>query len=315
VALQRRLGILSHGWIGLSRTGSNHTAPDGTALTGRKIYDESIKHKKGGNKAMNSEKKQIRGIYLMAVLVAAVSILISYMPLHASGIDDRIESAAKNSFVYKTYLKDDDINIQSKNGVVTLKGTVSEESHKSLAEDTVAGLPDVKSVDNRLKLKNENTSNNTDAWLTMKVKTALLFHKNVSGLHTDVDVKDGVVTLRGDADTEAQKELTTEYVKDVEGVKDVRNELVVSKNPRKPNETVGEKIDDASITAQVKSTLLFHRATSAKNTKVETSDGVVTLNGKARNGAEKDLATKLADDVRGVRNVVNKMTIEESKNN
>ena len=73
------------------------------------------------------------------------------------------------------------------------------------------------------------------------------------------------------------------------------------------------KIDDASITAQIKMTLLYHRSTSALNTKVETKLGMVTLYGKARNAAEKDLVTKLASDVNGVRNVENRMTVTGSK--
>jgi osmotically-inducible protein OsmY len=70
----------------------------------------------------------------------------------------------------------------------------------------------------------------------------------VSAGKTEVDVKDGIVTLRGDAASQAQKELTTEYAKDVDGVKDVKNEMVVSM-PSKKTRTVGDKIDDASITA------------------------------------------------------------------
>ena len=106
-----------------------------------------------------------------------------------------------------------------------------------------------------------------------------------------------------------KRNLTTEYAKDVEGVKDVNNEMTVTKTSKKTR-TVGEKIDDASITAQVKMTLLYHRSTSALNTKVETKRGVVTLYGKASNAAEKDLATKLANDVNGVKGVKNRMTIE-----
>ncbi|WP_373467347.1 BON domain-containing protein [Geothrix sp. 21YS21S-4] len=37
--------------------------------------------------------------------------------------DSTIESAIKNSYNYKTYLKDDDIKVEAKNGVVTLSGT------------------------------------------------------------------------------------------------------------------------------------------------------------------------------------------------
>jgi osmotically-inducible protein OsmY len=57
-------------------------------------------------------------------------------------------------------------------------------------------------------------------------------------------------------------------------------------------------------------TLLSHRSTSALNTKVKTKDGVVTLAGKAKNAAEKELATKLVIDVKGVKSINNQMTIE-----
>ena len=253
---------------------------------------------------------KMKAMYSVALMVAAVVLLVTSVPVRASKMDDRIESSAKKSYVFKTYLKDDDIKIQSKDGVVTLTGTVAEESHKSLAQETVAGLPGVKSVDNRLEVKGAPPTANSDAWLSEKVKTTLLFHRSVSAGNTEVDVKDGIVTLRGNATSQAQKDLTTEYAKDVEGVKDVKNEMTVSKTSEKTHRTAGEKIDDASITAQVKMTLLFHRSTSALNTKVETKYGVVTLSGKAKNAAEKDLVTKLVNDVNGVKSVKNQMTIE-----
>jgi osmotically-inducible protein OsmY len=240
------------------------------------------------------------------MMVAAVALLALSMPVYASK-DSRIESSAKKSHVFMTYLKADDITIQSKDGAVTLTGTVSEESHKSLAQETVAGLPGVKSVDNRLEVKGTSPAINTDAWITAKVKTMLLFHRSVSAM-TEVNTTNGIVTLQGKATSQAQKDLTTEYAKDVEGVKDVKNEMTIAKTSKKAQTAVG-KIDDASITALVKMTLLYHRSTSALNTKVTTSNGVVTLSGKASNAAEKDLATKLAKDVNGVKSVKNQMTI------
>jgi hyperosmotically inducible protein len=245
---------------------------------------------------------------LVVMILAAVALLALSMPVYASKMDSRIESSAKKSYVFQTYLQGDDIKIQSVNGAVTLTGTVSQESHKALAHETVAGLPGVKSVDNKLEIKGERPANNTDAWITAKVKTILLFHRNVSAI-TEVSTKDGIVTLKGDTLSQAQKDLTTEYAKDVEGVKDVNNEMTIGKTPKK-KQTVGSKIDDASITAQVKMTLLYHRSTSGINTSVTTKRGVVTLTGKAKNAAEKDLAAKFANDVNGVKSVNNRMTIE-----
>lgn len=255
--------------------------------------------------------------YTLSLMVAAAAVLISSAPLRASETDDRIESSAKQSYVFKTYLKNDAIQIESKDGAVTLTGTVSKDFHETLAEDTVAELPGVKSVNNQLKIKGDQPAENSDAWLTTKVKSSLLFHRNVSASQTEVSSQNGIVTLRGEADSQAQKDLTSEYAKDVEGVKSVNNKMSVAKVSKKPGSTMGEDIDDASITAQAKMTLLFNRSTSAGNTMIETNLGVVTLTGNAQNAAEKSLAAKLITDIHGVKRVVNNMTIDEklSKNN
>jgi hyperosmotically inducible periplasmic protein len=247
----------------------------------------------------------------LSFLVAAVALLALSMPANAeTNMDNRIETSARQSYVFKTYLQGDDIKIQSKDGSVTLTGVVSENFHKSLALETVTGLPGVKSVDNRLEVKGAPPTANSDAWLRDKVKVALLFHRSVSAAKTEVEVTDGVVTLRGVAASQSQKELTTEYARDVEGIKDVKNEMTVSQTSKKAHRTLGEKVDDASITAQVNMSLLNHRSTSVINTTVKTKRGVGTVGGKAKNSAEKDLVTKLVADINGVKSVKNRMTIE-----
>jgi osmotically-inducible protein OsmY len=243
-------------------------------------------------------------------LAAIVSVVLtSSSPVRAADMDSRIESAAAKSYVFKTYLKDDAIKTKSQDGVVTLTGTVADSSQKSLAEDTVANLPGVRKVDNQLLINGEPPAEHSDTWISMKVKTALLFHRNVSATGTTVYTRDGVVTLEGVADSEAAKELTTQYAKDVDNVKEVRNNMTIATAPAAPDATIGDKIDDASITAQVKSTLLSHRSTSAVRTTVSTTDGVVTVGGIAKNDAEKTLVTMLATDVKGVTSVINNMTI------
>jgi len=253
-----------------------------------------------------------------AIFATLASTLVIGTPIFAANVDDRIEATAKESYVFKTYLKDDNIKMQAKDGIVTMTGTVSDNSHKSLAGETVAALPGVKGVENKLQEKNAAPAAQSDAWLVTKVKATLLFHKNVNAVGTEVMAQDGTITLRGDAGSMAQKDLTGEYAKDVEGVKIVKNEMKVdlsapittNKNAvAQKMETVGEKIDDASITALVKGTLFNHRSTSALNTTVETKDGVVTLGGKAKTAAEKDLAGKFAGDVTGVNKIVNNISV------
>ena len=250
-------------------------------------------------------------MHYLAIASVAAAFILSGRPLQASKTDSRIESAFKKSYVYMTYLKDDDIKADSKDGVVTLTGTVAEESHKKLAQDTVESLPGVTRVDNQLTTKAALASENADTWIGRKVKLALLFHRNVNAGKTKVEVKDGVVTLRGEASSTAQKELTAAYAKDIEGVKEVVNEMTVSETPESASLTTAKKVDDASITAQIKTALLTHRATSYMSTTVGTTNGEVTLTGPAKNEAEKDLVTKLVTDIQGVKEVKNQMTVAE----
>lgn len=268
---------------------------------------------------INRTCRSIFGLALAGVLASATA-------LKADDRDDKIEDAFKNSYVYKTQLRNSDVSIDAKNGVAILKGKVENEDQRRLAQDTAQGLPGVDRVDNQLRVTNE-PKESSDEWIALKVRGAMLFHRNVSATDTHVTVRDGVVTLTGTAASDAEKDLASEYAKDIKGVQRVDNQLRVvpaadrrveasdhtaaRANGDMDRRTVGDKIDDASITAQVKSALAIHKSTSAMRTNVTTVDGTVTITGDAKNGAEKDLVTKLAENVNGVRTVRNDMTVQD----
>ena len=241
-------------------------------------------------------------------LSALLLIIASPIALFASAETDRkIEEAAKASYNYRTVLEDH-VKVKAHDGLVTLTGTVQDSGEKDLAVDTVENLPGVTGVKNEIEVKSSYPEH-SDAWMAVKIRSRLLVKANVSAATTKVDVKDGVVTLTGTADNVAQKDLTAIYAKDIDNVKSVNNDIVVKDSPP-AKETLGEKMDDASITSQVKFALLTHKATSAVKTKVTTNDGIVTVSGIAANDAEKSLVTKLAGDVRGARSVTNNMTVK-----
>lgn len=247
-----------------------------------------------------------------ALVAPAALILLANVPIQASETDNRIESSARSSYNFKEVLKNDNVRIDSSDGVVTLSGSVAVDYHRTLAENTVSGLPGVKSVVNQIVVKGDQPSENSDAWITMKVKSVLAFHRNVSATSTEVTTQNGVVTLAGKADSEAQKQLTEEYAKDVDGVTSVRNNLEIASSAKPAKASLGENIDDSSITAQIKTTLLFHKSTHSLATKVITRKGVVTLRGEARNSAEKALVSRIAEDIKGVKQVRNRMTVKPS---
>jgi osmotically-inducible protein OsmY len=225
----------------------------------------------------------------------------------STSTDSKIEDAAKASYNYRTVLENR-VSVRSNDGVVTLTGTVQDKDDRALAEDTVDNLPGVVRVDNQIDIKSD-VPEHSDAWIALKVRGELLVKANVSATSTKVDVRDGVVTLTGTAANQAQKDLTGIYAKEIDNVKHVKNEIVVEA-PVVGSSTAGEVIDDASITSQVKFALLSHGSTSALATKVTTEDAVVSITGVAGSDAEKALVTKLAQDTRGVKSVVNDMTVK-----
>ncbi|HSH95349.1 MAG TPA: BON domain-containing protein [Roseimicrobium sp.] len=240
----------------------------------------------------------------------SILMLLAASPILAfasSDTDRKIEDAAKASYNYRTVLEDH-VKVKADDGIVTLTGTVQDKDDKALAEDTVKNLPGVTGVKNEITIK-PTMPEHSDAWIAFKISSRLLVKANVSAASTSVGVKDGVVTLTGTAENPAQKELTGIYAKEIAGVKSVENNLVV-KDPPAPGASMSDKIDDASITSQVKYELLRHKSTSALKTKVTTTAGVVLITGEAASDAEKSLVTKLAEGVRGVQSVDNKMTVK-----
>lgn len=131
--------------------------------------------------------------------------------------------------------------VTTDDGVVTLTGSAKSTAEKQLTEQYASEVEGVKKVENRLvvigprsrsRMEKEGAGSAAldkldDASITGRVKTALLAHRGTSALHTDVDTKDGVVTLNGTAESDAQKTLAEKVAKRVKGVRSVQNDLEV----------------------------------------------------------------------------------------
>jgi len=249
---------------------------------------------------------------LLTVLLSSAGLLLLPVAALASSTDHDLQKAIKESYTYRTTL-DNHVKVDVDNGVATLTGKVQTDEQRRIAEDTAAAFNGVNQVVNKVKVK-DDMKEGSDEWIAVKIRSRLLVKANVSLTSTKVDVRNGVVYLTGTADNVAQKQLTEEYVKDIDGVRSVTNDIqVVDKDSAhvaansstydRDHNSMGEKIDDSSITAQVKYELFSHRSTSALKTKVNTNNGNVVISGDASNDAEKDLVTKLAKSVRGVESV------------
>lgn len=75
-------------------------------------------------------------------------------------------------------------------------------------------------------------------------------------------------------------------------------------------ETLGQNIDDTTITTTVKSKLAAEKGSTLTRVSVDTNRGVVQLTGVVSSPADKALAERVARGVGGVRNVVNNLQVQ-----
>lgn len=133
-----------------------------------------------------------------------------------------------------------------------------------------------------------------------------------------VSVDEGKATLTGTVEDDVSKELAHEIAHGVAGIDSVDNQIKVSSDyapaaRTSQDRSFGEVVDDASITATVKSKLLWSKNTHGLQMNVDTSKGKVTLSGDAESDAAKALAASMAADTRGVVSVHNDLVVDTSK--
>jgi hyperosmotically inducible protein len=73
--------------------------------------------------------------------------------------------------------------------------------------------------------------------------------------------------------------------------------------------TAGENVDDANLTASVKTKLVAEKAVNLTRIDVDTNNGIVYLNGTVETPQQKTRAEQLASQVKGVKKVVNNLQI------
>ncbi|HKE43325.1 MAG TPA: BON domain-containing protein [Steroidobacteraceae bacterium] len=152
-----------------------------------------------------------------------------------------------------------------------------------------------------------------DATLTGKVKAALVDNDLVKAGEVNVDSYRGVVQLNGFVGTQAEKSAASKAAQSVKGVKEVRNNLEV-KSVAMANadadRSAGQVVDDATITAKVKTALIEDKTTKAHQINVDTSSGIVELGGFVDSQEAKDRAGEVARSVKGVKDVKNDLQLK-----
>ena len=151
-----------------------------------------------------------------------------------------------------------------------------------------------------------------DAWIDGKAETTLLLNGNLNSFAIDTQVKNGVVTLTGEVESDVDKALAAELVEGLEGVSSVENKLMVKEgNQTTADPKAVSALKDAKIATVVKTSLLFEPETSGTSIDVDVANSVVTLSGVVDSDAEKDLAIAKAKNTKDVVDVVDKLTVSK----
>jgi len=141
-----------------------------------------------------------------------------------------ITSATKMKLAADSRTPATEINVDSRDGVVTLFGMVPTQKSKSAAAEIAKGVAGVKRVENQIEVVSaakQDMVQARDEEIQAGVKKALLDRGEQENAGIGVEVKNGVVRLTGTVPT-WQRNLSAVYVaRSVTGVRSVRNEMKV----------------------------------------------------------------------------------------
>ncbi len=154
--------------------------------------------------------------------------------IHDASITMRI----KTTYLFNGHLNPFRINVDTHDGVVTLHGTVPSDVHRDLAAEIAKNADGVREVQNELRLAPSGSDGPDeadksfgdavgDATTTATIKLSLAFQRGVKASRIAVHTDQGTVTLTGEVDSQAERQLAARIARDTDGVKHVVNQLIV----------------------------------------------------------------------------------------
>jgi osmotically-inducible protein OsmY len=212
--------------------------------------------------------------------------------------DYGIQQAVIDELQYEPSIDAAGIGVTSKNGIVTLSGTVKSYTEKQSAAWAAERVSGVKAVVEEMRVELPQTHERGDQDIAQAALQALAWHVQVPHARVRVKVEKGIIFLEGEVEYRYQQTAAENAVRNLMGVKAVIN-LINVKPVASPRE-VKTKIENA-----------LRRAAEidAQRIKVDVRNDKVILRGTVRSWAERSEAERAAWGAPGVRQVEDDLTV------
>jgi osmotically-inducible protein OsmY len=143
-----------------------------------------------------------------------------------------------------------------------------------------------------------------DGWLTTKIQAQYFADDDIKARYINVSSRDGVVTVQGRVDDENAKQQALQIATNTDGVRDVRDLLIVGPPPTR------EQVQASWIATQIQARYFADSDISGRDISVTAADGVVTLSGRVHSPVEREQAIAIAQDIDGVVRVEDRLMVE-----
>lgn len=196
-------------------------------------------------------------------------------------------------------IKEKEIGVAAKSGVVTLTGSVESYAELWAVERAVEKVVGVQAIANELEVKLPNAYVRSDSDIAHQVVEAFKWDVQIPHEGITAQVKQGWVTLDGECNWFYQKDAAARIVRNLTGVRGVTNLLRV-KSPA---------ISAYDVSHRIREALRRRAEREADQISVETMGDVVTLKGKVASFAERRAVEGVAWSAPGVHEVKDELIV------
>lgn len=207
--------------------------------------------------------------------------------------DLQLQKDVLDELKFEPSIREAEIGVAVKGGVVTLTGFVDSYAEKFSAERVAERLSGVKAVADDIKVKLPGSYQRSDTDIAHAAVNALRWDIQVPDDRIKATIEDGWIALDGEVEWQYQKWAAEGAVRNLTGVKGVTN-LIAVKPKKASTYEVGQKIKDS---------LRRHAERDADKITIEAKDGRVTLRGTVSSFAERQDAERAAWQAAGVTKV------------